>query len=588
MQRQTQKVIGINISDSFIRAAYLSSTKEKIVTNSAQEIALPRGIVNQGVIQDPERVISLLSKLLTSMEIDDIKSTTVVFGLPESQTYSYVLEEKENNEEKDPEEYIKSQVELLVPESSKDIIWRYKRLASNQEDTKKHEFLLAVTKKETLKQYENIVTRLGVRDVFFDNPLLAISQIFVGSNHSDKSQTIVSIEPGQTSVVVISNNRLRTVYTIPIGENNIIGKLMDTFNLTYKQAKEKIPQINLANQTENLNNIFKQEFQIVLEDIENTLTILFRKQGIRINEIVLLGETSKITGLIEYIENYFGISTTNHTPDLLSSQKIGIGYVKPVALALNLLKSDPKKRYLLFKLEDTNSNKDATNSNDKDDDIKKMSRVTTKANIMVEKSQVDGNKVRKKLRLQKTILISIVMIGLILVPWLIQSRNKAREERRQEVESLLVSYDKTQDITVTAAVATNPDSYSPNYIRGIVISNSMPASGTLYEATLKSKRQAEAATEEGQALWKEPLSINSNEGSAPFDFSWLSYLQEDQKRIFVKELDEINSNSIPYSVNSFNITEVTPTEDPFLYTVKGTVNVSLGEYIPVPENNEDI
>ena len=83
--------LGLDISDLSIKAAQVEKKRGKINIKSLTCCSLPQGLINEGIIQDFDKVAGAIRKLLNP-RINRFNAKYAVLSLPETKTFIKVVE----------------------------------------------------------------------------------------------------------------------------------------------------------------------------------------------------------------------------------------------------------------------------------------------------------------------------------------------------------------------------------------------------------------------------------------------------------------------------------------------------------------
>ena len=88
---RSYKSVGLDISDTHIEAVELVGQGQNLQMTSQKRHSLPAGVIEKGMIKDRARLKSAIQQTLAEAQPQSIQTKSVIFGLPESQTYIYIL-----------------------------------------------------------------------------------------------------------------------------------------------------------------------------------------------------------------------------------------------------------------------------------------------------------------------------------------------------------------------------------------------------------------------------------------------------------------------------------------------------------------
>ena len=144
--------IGLDISDLSLKLVRLGEQKNNIKIEALDKIELPTGIIDGGIINDKEAVISAVTKLLTKNKLLSGGKLEVAACLPETKTFIKLIEiEKTPNNISD---MINVEMEKHVPISIEELYYDWQTIDTTNDGQL---VLVGAPPKNVLNQYIDLL-----------------------------------------------------------------------------------------------------------------------------------------------------------------------------------------------------------------------------------------------------------------------------------------------------------------------------------------------------------------------------------------------------------------------------------------------
>jgi len=300
-----KKSIGVDIADRTIEVVELVKSAGWAKVRSFGRIKLPIGIVERGRIKDEKKLALALKKAMLTASPKPIKAGKIIFGLPESQVYTHIFKIKRKPGQTPEEIGALSQKEASksIPVRDDRIIFSYRALFR----TKSEIFIvLLAAEKKVVAEWRDFFKNMNMEPEVFDIETLAN---FRGLDIKDRKKTVCLIDIGSNTTNISIFHKRGLYYSHacqPAGDDftTAIAKNLkvdeDTaeklkINAGLNKAKEKIYPLLI----EGLGRIIK-EIKASVKYFEETFQA-------PVEEIILIGGSSRLKGLIEYMKPNFDL-----------------------------------------------------------------------------------------------------------------------------------------------------------------------------------------------------------------------------------------------------------------------------------------
>jgi type IV pilus assembly protein PilM len=515
--------IGLDIADYSIEVVELgtSGTLEK-----HGRIQLPAGIVVDGRIQNKKKLAAALKKVFIAAKITSGK---VVFGLPENQVYIAVVNTQGDIQKSIP-----------LPENEMVVV-------TKQRADKK--YLVVACAKSVLAEWKLFFEELELDVVFDAEPLATIRSLF--PILPKKPVCVVDMGSRATAVMIVGAQGLQHSFSIAGAGNAFTQEIATVAKVSQEKAEEMKKKFGLSNKNKQVFSVLTKLLLPIVAQVQET------QKYFGVQEVVLIGGSSQIKGIVEY-----------YTENLEIPVRLGVSaltdklvYFSAIGLALreagNHWEQDP-----VLVLEQEKPEK------------KKVQKVSAHTKQEINVSSVSNN---DKLRTQKIILAVLVAVGIIFVVGAFWYRSNEKTQQAIERESQSAQYAQTQVLVLQVPVAVIESEYTPDRVRGRIVTNTIATSGSYTEALANSRRVVEKELAEQERLWPVPTSKEQSE--FPMTFTWLMYVEQDVNDLLIQEVEKRNTENKEFALSNIEKTSIQETDNSDIYYITGNVTLSLNERI---------
>jgi len=386
-----------------------------------------------------------------------------------------------------------------------------------------------------------------------------------------QAKAVCVIDIGRTSTTIAITNNGNQYYTrsINLGGDNITKSLMESFQIPEEEAEKKKREIAVSSKDEKSFLSFQKVLDPIVNEARTAIEYVKGKYNIELEDVVLVGGSSQLKGLVDYIK--FNINKTVH----LGSPRVSVMrdregnesslenillYTEAVGLAIKGLGGKLADTDLSFMLpEEEVAMKEEERKQQQEEEGEKEEKTTWMKEHPKEKQ-----------------LAVILAIGIVLLIGAFWYRSKQREDRQQKQQITLEDILDQQTVNIILPLAVNKAAYTENTVRGRVPSNSIEAAGSYQQALTFSRSLIEQEVADGEVLWSEPLNKldPSKELTFPISVQWLMYQQEDVDRLTRQAIRE-NITDREFIIENILFEKLEATENPSVTQLIGTATISI-------------
>ncbi|MCH8741570.1 pilus assembly protein PilM [Patescibacteria group bacterium] len=285
---------GLNISDYSIETISLGgSIKNPRLLALGRKILEP-GTIEYGKILKPERLESVLQKLIEKPKFGKINTKKFIFTLPESKTFIHIVELPPDLKKEKTEEFIRSEAVSNFPFSLSDIYFGFKIV--------NREVFLAAVQKNIVNEYLRVFKNLKLKPIVLEIESTSIFRAL--TKKEDEAILITGIGARTTNINIFDEGYLRLSISIDTAGNKFSQVLVKKLNISFQEAESLKKEIGLDHEKKEgkVFLILQKEIQEIIFEIKKTEDYFRNKTGKKIEKIILAGGSAPIPHLRQYLE----------------------------------------------------------------------------------------------------------------------------------------------------------------------------------------------------------------------------------------------------------------------------------------------
>ncbi|ADL13268.1 type IV pilus assembly protein PilM [Acetohalobium arabaticum] len=299
-------IIGLDIGDSLIKLVEVESKQDKIQLNNLAITPTPSEAVEEGKLKDIDALSEQIKSLLEDNEFQVDQAVTAVSG----EEVIIRTVEVPNMPEDELDEVIRWEAQEQIPISVDEAILDYEIVTRKPNGG--YELMLVAVAKDLIDRYIDLFANLGLKLAAIEIEPTAAARV-VHQLYPTQTIGLIDIGAGTTDVSIFGNGELIFTRTIRMAGDEITEEIMENYDLSFEEAEEY----------KRNNNLFEDAKLNVL--IRNLTTAIYRSldyfqvqyKDYNVDQLVLTGGESKLTGFISHLENEFEVTTEKL--DLISS-----------------------------------------------------------------------------------------------------------------------------------------------------------------------------------------------------------------------------------------------------------------------------
>lgn len=240
-------LVGLDIGSRTIKAGELIETKKGRTLGRFGMINIPSGIIEDGVIKDPEAVADSIRQLYSAQRIKEQNVAISIGG------YSVIVKKinVQTMSEDQLQETIHFEAEQYIPFDISDVNLDFQILGENEHNPNQMSVLLVAAKKEMIDDYINLTQLAGLNPCIVDVDAFALQNIFeFNYDLENENVALIDIGASKTSLNILKGKTSVFMRDVSLGCGQINQKIASLVNCSDEEAE----QIKFGEQTDKISS----------------------------------------------------------------------------------------------------------------------------------------------------------------------------------------------------------------------------------------------------------------------------------------------------------------------------------------------
>ncbi|EKE06820.1 MAG: hypothetical protein ACD_18C00266G0001, partial [uncultured bacterium] len=519
---QKQSFVGLDIADHTIEVLEITGSTNKPVFGAKNNIGLEPGIIEWGRIKDGEKLSAVFNQLFLVGKAKEINRENVVVSLPDSLVYVHIFHLPPHSK-REREKLILKELQGIVPEKLSNILYSYQVFFESKEVVKG---MIVAIPKDAAEDWFKFFEKNKIKIKFFDVEPIALRRAIFFNKKNEKI-CLIDLGAQSTSINILNKERFYFSYNTHIAGDYFTREISNKFSINLADAENKKITNGLTGTDEEVSSLIKKGLDKLIIDIKNIIAVNDDQEQ-QISKIILVGGTSKMNGLVEYLQKEFTFPIEFASFD--KSIKVeDISFIESFGLALRAFSSKD------YEDEPTINEKDVVHKNKAFQNLKKeesnylrdldehfdVSGVSPEVNF--DRYNPDTKKVSRTFWLLIFLAFSVILlVGAFFYRSINRNSPKPQETISQNNQNV-VQYE-LQDVSVKLPVAISASAYAKDRVSGRVFTHTILKLDLLNNESAEdvmeiSRQEASSQISNSEELYFEPLSIIDN--NEEYDYRWL-------------------------------------------------------------------
>lgn len=312
MAKKDQLITGVDIGSHAVKICQLQKTAKGYKLLAIGTVVLPPGVVEDGVLQEPDIVGKAISSLFKNLKIKNTKVGISISG------YSVIVKKINLEYMNDEElaEYIDTEADQYIPFDIDEVYLDYQKLPTSSKEQDRCDVMLVAAKKEVIDDYLLMLEEEKLKPVLVDVDGFALENIWETMASAGENVALVDIGASKMNINVISNGVSVLARDIVVGSNQLTDQIANTLGIEEEQAEKiKLGIDPAGDNLEVVQDIFNQTCTQWVLEIKKAIDLyLANNPDSPLESLVLSGGGAKVTGLVDYMEKETGLNVILFNP----------------------------------------------------------------------------------------------------------------------------------------------------------------------------------------------------------------------------------------------------------------------------------
>ena len=326
-----KKPIGIEVTDSAVKAVQIERKKGQAKILKLNKVALIPGTVERGRIKDEERLMGAFKELFSGTEPDPIIEKGIVFGLPENQLYTHTFKIP-SHKKKERDDLVLKEARASIPLEKNDLTFSYRVMNKNKKRKEKTEILIVAANKRVVLEWQKLFQKLNLEIIAFDVKPLAIFRVLFPKKIED-TLCIINIGTATTDIAIFNEMGLRHSHTINVGGNNFTEAIAEKLQIEFDEAEKKKEEVGLTGKRNQIFTTLDKILKPMTEEIKELLNYFEQTVKQKIKKIILIGGSSELDGIVDYFNDNLDLTVKKAALGLIKKE-MPLEYMESLGLAL--------------------------------------------------------------------------------------------------------------------------------------------------------------------------------------------------------------------------------------------------------------
>ena len=305
--------IGLDIGSHSVKACQMTPAGDGYKLISLGSAALPPDSVEDGVLQNPEAVGEVVSKLIKNLKLKGKKVAISISG------YSVIVKKINLMTMEDSElaSHIQAEAEQYIPFDIEEVFLDYKDLKPNTDEDDRTDVMLVAAKKDVVNGYLEMLETAGLSTVIVDVDAFALENAYAANfGGENENVTLVDIGASKMNLNIVAKGTSVLARDVVLGSKLLTESIQSHFGITTEEAEAlKIGTTAPGEKKQELEDIFVNTCNQWIAEAKRALDFYYSNYPDEtIDKIVLSGGGAKVKGLARLFTEETGIKTEIFNP----------------------------------------------------------------------------------------------------------------------------------------------------------------------------------------------------------------------------------------------------------------------------------
>lgn len=557
--------VGIDISDQTIEVVVLKKDGSTISLVKSARTMLAPGVVLRGLIQDKTALLAVLQELLLKSNVRLSEIKTVVFGLPESQSYVHSFMALTAQKGRTYDVLIRKELSNVIPVSLDEITTAKLIVPIDREKVR---IIATGANFHAVTTWRNFFASLGVKHVRIA-PETAAMVVGLAITTVDAPCCVVDMGAFTTTLTMCNEGHIVATYSFARAGEFLTKGIMTKKGMSYEESEHEKQTGGLVHVDKDIAEALMLGVQKIAAEIKMFVTYVDKQKKIRSKKLILVGGTSLLPGISEALTKGTGIPVEmGGTPFVPEAE--GVAYIEAAGLALAGLQNE-EGGVPFFEEDDS--------KHAKEDGITRQGFTEKAETDDASEEDVEED---QKIKKQKRTLMIIASIGIVCIGLSFWYRANQEQKKQAELAARQANFAVVQAFEITIPIAIDGKEASSDRAEGRLFIDAFTMRAEKEEAMAFSKINASHELAKGENVWPIAMASSSSPGKKAitldkkYGFTWLLYRDETVNALVRKKVQAaLLASTVKFAINNIEKSVVKPSQNPSVYLMTVVVHLEF-------------
>ncbi|KPA10741.1 type IV pilus assembly protein PilM [Candidatus Magnetomorum sp. HK-1] len=297
--RKKNHLIGLDLGSHTIKFCELVEKKHNWALKKIGLKAIPREVIQEGMVKDQESLSREIEFLLKRHEVTEKNVAISVSG------FSVIVKRitMPQMTEAELRSRINYEAEQYIPFDINDVNLDFQILGESSGKPEHMDIVLVAAKKDMVNDYINTLNSIGLNAAVIDVDCFTLQNIYTHNYTNEETVAIIDIGASKTNINIIQNKQSLHLKDISIGGDSFTQDIINRIDCNFDEAEEikQTGETELMSQEEYL-DIKSSTFMYWAAEFKRALdSFSSANPDLSINKILLSGGSAYIDGLLQIL-----------------------------------------------------------------------------------------------------------------------------------------------------------------------------------------------------------------------------------------------------------------------------------------------
>ena len=312
MAKNEKLVVGIDIGTYAIKVCQLQKNGSRYKLIAAGSGIVPPEAVEDGVLQDPKAVKTVLASLLKNLKIKDNQVGISVSG------HSVIVKKinLERMEDEELKKYVADEASQYIPFDIDGVYLDFQRLPARNPDSERDDILLVAAKKEVVNEYLSLLAEMKLKTMLVDVDGFALNNAWLTNSLHEANAMLVDIGASKMNINILAQGVSVLARDVMMGSEQLTSRIAVDLDLDYDEAEKiKLGVKVLTEGVGKVEAIFSKICSQWVAEIKKAADLYGSNHAKQpLQGIVISGGGAKVDGLVDLIMQETQIPTQIFNP----------------------------------------------------------------------------------------------------------------------------------------------------------------------------------------------------------------------------------------------------------------------------------